>query len=562
MKRLIPYLAPNPIMVKELRSRMRGPRAFITLTVVLLVSGGIMFGLLQLILATSRYQTILSPQLGQGMFAALAFLELFMICAITPAVTAGAISSEKEKQTYEMLMATPLSPASILWGKLVSAMSYVLLLLFAAVPLASIVFIFGGVAPSEMVKVLLVLLVIAVTLGILGLFMSALFGRTGWATVASYITVVIITIAPLFIAVLVGVLRQGEPPRWILTPSPVSALAAALSSSMAQNDSFFQLFYVLGGIWNLGINPISQTHIPRPLYHYSLPFYAGLSLVLYLITMRLVQPTRRFQLRRREILVGAAVLLSFCGLLALAFFMTAGRYEWALRSQPPQNAREQVFPAPAVVEPAVAEERVVVVQPLDSTPTPLPSPTNVEGKIFPSTPTPLTPPDNGVLPSGDPAAGADIPADIEMRKQVYSAVINRIYTVDHTFGNQPPNWPVLYLVQTTDDGVGDPNTPKEAPLTFDDQLKAEISATVSDLPAEIVWVATSVEVGKDPQSGTVLNNGAVITLGNIHMQPDGTVHVPASVYFSSLGAGGKTYVLTLIDGVWTITGTTGVEWIS
>src|SRR5690242_14330269 len=91
----------NPIIVKEIRSRMRGGRAFITLTLILIAMGGLMFGMLQLILANSRYQTVLSPQIGQSLFAVLAFMELAMICAVTPAVTAGAISGEKEKQTYE-----------------------------------------------------------------------------------------------------------------------------------------------------------------------------------------------------------------------------------------------------------------------------------------------------------------------------------------------------------------------------------------------------------------------------------------------------------------------------
>src|SRR5689334_17202346 len=88
------FFTLNPIIVKEIRSRMRGPRAFVTLTLILLAMGGVMYGMLQIILASSRYTNLLSPQIGQGLFAALAFLELFMICAVTPAVTAGAISSE------------------------------------------------------------------------------------------------------------------------------------------------------------------------------------------------------------------------------------------------------------------------------------------------------------------------------------------------------------------------------------------------------------------------------------------------------------------------------------
>jgi ABC-type transport system involved in multi-copper enzyme maturation permease subunit len=98
------------------------------------------------------------------------FIELMIIAAITPSVTAMAISGEKEKQTYEMLLATPLSPSSILWGKLIAAMSYVFLIVFAAIPLASLVFVFGGVAVREMLKALIILIAVALR-SVNGLFL-------------------------------------------------------------------------------------------------------------------------------------------------------------------------------------------------------------------------------------------------------------------------------------------------------------------------------------------------------------------------------------------------------
>lgn len=333
MNRIRNFLEINPIIVKEIRSRMRGPRAFITLTLILLAMGGIMYAVLQIILATSRYTTVLSPQIGQNLFATLAYLVLFMICALTPSVTSGAISSEKERLTYEMLMATPLSPASILWGKLVSALSYVFLLLFAAVPLASVIFIFGGVAPREMIKVLLVLLVIAVSYGVLGLFMSTLFGRTGRATIASFIIVLVLMVGPLFIAVLYTALRQGqEPPRWILAPSPISALAAALTGSLGLNSGG-EVFYILSGIFNMGVSPISQTSIPRPLYHYSLPFYILTSLVLFMLSTRLLQSTHRWRIDRKELVTSLLIFLVVIGLIVAGYLLTASRYEWTGNTQ-------------------------------------------------------------------------------------------------------------------------------------------------------------------------------------------------------------------------------------
>lgn len=532
MKRLSTLFKINPIVVKEIRSRMRGPRAFITLTLILVVMGGLMYGMLQLILASARYTNVLSPQVGQTLFAALAFLELFMICAVTPAVTAGAISGEKEKQTYEMLMATPLSATSVLSGKLISALSYVLLLLFAGIPLASVVFIFGGVAPREMLKALMVLIVIAIAFGILGLFLSALFGRTGRATVAAFILVIALMIGPIFMAGLVGVLRGSEPPRWLLTPSPISALSSALAPSMG-TDMGGSIFYLLSGLFSMGVSPMSQTSIPRPLYHYTIPFYTVLSLLLYMISTRLVQPARRWRMRRRDVLIGAGTLLLVAAIITGAYFLTASRYEWAGSPQT-DLPNGGVMVNPAFPAPAVAQERVVVVPEM-----PTPTPVNPEGAV------------------------ASVVLAEDTQAEIYAAVARQLYTVDHTFGNQPPNWPKLLLIANTDDGVGDPNITKLPSVQLPEAVTAGVAERLSDLPAGITWINSQKEANMDPKSGQVENGeGAMITFGNIHMQENGTAHVSASLYFSSLGATGKTYILTQEDGVWKVTGSTGVEWIS
>lgn len=541
MKRLRNLIKVNPIIVKELRSRMRGGRAFATLTVILLLMGGIMYAMLQIILAQARFSTVLSPQVGQAMFAALAYLELFMICAITPAVTSGAISSEKEKQTYEMLMATPLSPTSILWGKMVSAMSYVLLLLFAGVPLASLVFIFGGVAPREMLRSLLVLLVVAGTLGILGMFYSALFGRTGRATVASFITVVLLMMGPLFVAVLVGVMRGSEPPRWVLAPSPISALSAALSSSMNQNG-LGSIFWMLGGIFNMGVTTVSMNGIPRPLYHYSIAIYIIVALVLYLLATRLVRPTRRWSIRRNELIGGLLLVLIVAGAILAAYLLTAPRYEWTARpatSDPLMIDPVRPMPVPALAEPAV-EQNVIVVE--EGAPTP-------------------TPADPQGTNSSSPASFEQL--DVDQQAEIYAAVARQIYMVDHTFGDKPPMWQGLYLIRMTNDSVGDPNMPQNDAVVLPDELMGSVGKHLGDFPAKIMWVDSMDQIGVDPKNGMLDGgNSAAITFGNIYMQEDGTVQVSGSLYFASLGAGGKTYILSNANGIWEVTGNTGVEWIS
>ena len=115
-------LQPNPIIVKELRSRMRGGRAALVLTGSLLGLGVVCYGVLRIVQGQSASgMQLISAHVGQSMFAALALAELLLITFLTPAVTAGAISTEREKLTYDLLFATPLKPGCLLRGQLVGA---------------------------------------------------------------------------------------------------------------------------------------------------------------------------------------------------------------------------------------------------------------------------------------------------------------------------------------------------------------------------------------------------------------------------------------------------------
>ena len=107
--------------------------------------------------------------------------------SIAPASTAGAISLEREKQTLDLLTTTPISSLAIVLGKLLSALSWVFLLLLASIPVTALVFTFGGVGPDDMIKGYLVLVVTALAYGSIGLFVSALVKRTQAATVINIV---------------------------------------------------------------------------------------------------------------------------------------------------------------------------------------------------------------------------------------------------------------------------------------------------------------------------------------------------------------------------------------
>ena len=195
------------IGVKELRGRMRGRRAFVILTLYLLFLAIIAWAW-QLIVARHYDATnslnggsaaFASALIGQEIFGALLLVETLLVVFLAPAFTAGAISLEREKQTLDMLAATPISSVAIVVGKLLSALTYVFILIGASIPLTAMVFVFGGVGPDEVLRGYVVLLVSAIGLGALGLFISAVMQRTQAATVVTFFGVIFLTMGSLFI---------------------------------------------------------------------------------------------------------------------------------------------------------------------------------------------------------------------------------------------------------------------------------------------------------------------------------------------------------------------------
>jgi hypothetical protein len=145
--------------------------------------------------------------------------------------------------------------------------------------------------------------------------------------------------------------------------------------------------------------------------------------------------------------------------------------------------------------------------------------------------------------------------------EIYTAVIEQIYTQDDTFGGTF-SAPKMYILTKTDDSVGDPDIEQSESQSLSTAVQTDITLALAHLPAELIWVADKTAVPLDPATGAVADNGVILTLGNIHSQRNGTVLVSGSIYIDFLAAGGQTYILEKVDGVWQINGTTGVEWIS
>jgi hypothetical protein len=201
----------NPVMLKELRGRMRGMRAFIVMSVYLgLMSGFTALLYLVYASASSANSSAAAGEIGRILFMGIVGIELLLIIFIAPAFTAGAITGERERQTYDLLNTTLLATPSFVIGKLESALGYILLLLLAAIPLQSIAFLFGGVSEIELILAFVILAVAAVTLGTVGIYYSSSLQRTLTASVRSYSATLVVTFGvPIVLGLIISFIQNA-----------------------------------------------------------------------------------------------------------------------------------------------------------------------------------------------------------------------------------------------------------------------------------------------------------------------------------------------------------------
>ncbi len=191
------------IMVKELRSRMRGRRAFIVLTVYLAILALITYGVYVVVAPNARGFAggglwrrpgeRIRPHRPVDLHPPL-HLPAHPGLLHRPRLHRGQISMEREKQTLDLLISTPMRPGAIVIGKLAAALAFVVLMIVAAVPITAIVLMYGGASVEDIVRQQVVLLATALVLGAIGLFFSALLKRTQAATVLTYISVLVLTL--------------------------------------------------------------------------------------------------------------------------------------------------------------------------------------------------------------------------------------------------------------------------------------------------------------------------------------------------------------------------------
>ncbi len=165
-------LPGNPILVRVVGGKSRRSRHLWLRFVYL----GALVGVVMISLMVSGTSATASlSDLARGAsqtFRWASIVQLALMCVLAPVFTADAITQERDAQTFNILLTTPLSNAQIVLGSLASRLFFVVTLLLSGLPVFLLTTIYGGVTTSQIVQSFLIAGATALITGSLAIAVS------------------------------------------------------------------------------------------------------------------------------------------------------------------------------------------------------------------------------------------------------------------------------------------------------------------------------------------------------------------------------------------------------
>ena len=227
----------NPIIQREFVGTLRSRRAF--LVQVLLVAA---LATLVIVRWPSEGRMDLSGAAAQQVLRIFGYGLMTALILITPVFPATSIVREAQQRTLELLLNSPMRRWSIVIGKLIGVLGFILLLLVLSIPAAAACYAMGGVdLYQQLGRMYLVLFVLALMYSTLGFLISTYARSSDSAlrlTFGVILLLAVVTLGPF-------AFLQGQPwlspggeqvIDWIRCISPISAMMDVLGDTGIGSD--------------------------------------------------------------------------------------------------------------------------------------------------------------------------------------------------------------------------------------------------------------------------------------------------------------------------------------
>lgn len=176
----------NPICKKEMRSAVRDVKIPVTITICSSILAAVALLSMYLNVAQVRVSAQIQYRSFLDLYVFVAVIGFLMLVFLMPALTAGSISGERERQTLDIMMTTMVSRWDIVSGKLLSSLAVMFLVIISMFPVLALAFVYGGISWLDVGILMICFFTSALLTGAIGIFCSALFKRSIISTVVAY----------------------------------------------------------------------------------------------------------------------------------------------------------------------------------------------------------------------------------------------------------------------------------------------------------------------------------------------------------------------------------------
>ena len=229
-------LPANPILVRVVHGASRRPR-HLWLRVGYL--GALLIVVLFSLVASTKGKGGSLAELAKGAsqtFMWASMTQLALMCFLAPVFTAGAITQERDAQTFNILLSTPLTSAQIVFGSLMSRLYFVIMLLVAGLPIFLITMTYGGVTTSQILESFALSGSTAILTGALAIFVAMIRVGTRGTIFSFYLLIAVYLLSVYFLGRWSATWVEASPANlsgvkmsWLTPLQPFLALDVALN---------------------------------------------------------------------------------------------------------------------------------------------------------------------------------------------------------------------------------------------------------------------------------------------------------------------------------------------
>ncbi|MBI1824871.1 MAG: ABC transporter permease subunit [Planctomycetes bacterium] len=169
-------------------------------------------------------------------FAWASTAQLMLMCFLAPVFTASAITQERDAQTFNILLSTPLSNAQIVLGSLMSRLYFVIMLLVAGLPIFLMTMVYGGVTTRQIIESFALSGSTAILTGALAIFIAMVGVGTRRTIFSFYLLIALYLLTFYLLGQWSKTWVDGSPPNvagtkmsWLAPLHPFLALEVAIN---------------------------------------------------------------------------------------------------------------------------------------------------------------------------------------------------------------------------------------------------------------------------------------------------------------------------------------------